>query len=1546
MVKQPTQTESLNGQLQRNPIAIVGIASVFPQAQNLQEYWENILHEVDCITDVPSSRWSVDDYYDPNPRAPDKTYSKRGGFIPDTDFDPMEFGLPPNLLEVTDISQLLSLVVARQAIEDAGYGESRQFDHADTGVILGVAVGRQLAQPFAARLQYPLWERVLKSTGISAEDRQKIIEKLNLAYVQWEENAFPGMLANVVPGRIANRLNLGGTNCAVDAACASSLAALKMALSELVERRCSMMLTGGVDTDNSIFAYLCFSKTPALSRSGQSRPFDINSDGMMLGEGIGMMVLKRLEDAERDGDRIYAVIKGIGSSSDGKFKSIYAPRPEGQVKALERAYADAKIDPATIGLIEAHGTGTMAGDPSELAALNQVFNDRKAKRQSIALGSVKSQIGHTKAAAGAASLIKVALSLHHKILPATLNITAPNPRLDLENSPFYLNTKTRPWIRANGAPPRRAGVSSFGFGGTNYHVVLEEYQPEHEQPYRLHRAPQSLLLFAETREQLLAQCETLLNQLTSEQAEQDYASAIAAARTAEIPAAAARIGFVASSLKEARTKLNTAIQWLQAKTEEAWEHPQGIYYRATSLDLQGRVVALFSGQGSQYLNMGQMIATSFPMMRQTFGDMDQLMTEDGLNPISEVVFPPSVFEDSQRRAQIERLQKTEYAQPAIGSLSAGLYKILQQTGFKPDFVAGHSFGELGALWASGVLTDEDYYCLVKARGQAMAAPAQNEAGAMIAVKGDANRIAEILRLHPQVAISNWNSPQQVVLAGTKAGIAALEKVLQQQNIKTTLLPVSRAFHTPLVAHAQQPFAEAIGAIRFNPPQIPVYTNITGQRYASAPSEIQSTLKQHMVNSVQFQRQIETIYEDGGFCFVEFGPKNVLTNLVKAILEGRPHLAIALNADGRKDSDQQLREAMMQLRVAGLPLKDLDSYEKAYSVQRQKSKLNVRLNCTNYVSEKTREAFECALNDGFQIDTASKKKAEPVEVSSAKKASLAPRVVPIAAVTVTDEKATSNGSNPEPQESSNGHTKNHPALTRASRKNTVHTPVDRAVSVNSASSVDQATGSTELSPSFHTQSQIQSMSDASLDYSRILTSLECSLAQLHQHQNESLQVHQQYLNHQMEYARIFLHLTQQQQNLLLNGDSAVVDSLERSMMQFHHHQAETQRIHEHSLLHQMEYTRGFSQMIQQQYSLLLTGQETTSKRLTARSQLDSSVMPVTASRSDAVPSLNFAIPLPEQAKQISPTLATLAQGSVAPVNRNAARNQSSHNQSSHNQSNYLEHSDSSRAPKNGSGHTGTNGHKTVHNTDPAPLMNEVSQDITPAFEVDRSAISQALLEIVSEKTGYPVEMLEVEMAMEADLGIDSIKRVEILGALQERFPDAPNPNPEDLIELLTLGQIIDAMQKLATQLPSKPELIQPASASDLPVMNSDQSDQMEPEPRFEEVAINIVDRPLASVETATVVGIDPLELQTALLEIVSEKTGYPVEMLEVEMAMEADLGIDSIKRVEILGALQERFPDAPNPNPEDLIELLTLGQIIDAMQELAQKKSSHLSLANP
>ncbi|MCL9794601.1 beta keto-acyl synthase, partial [Frankia sp. AgKG'84/4] len=470
-------------------------------ARNHREYWQNVVDGADCSSEVPASRWSLDDYYDADPTAPDRTYARRGAFIPDVEFSPLEFGMPPNQLEVTSTMQTLSLGVARDLLRDAGArdlagNDADWYDAGRTGVVLGTTGPVPLMHPLAARLSTPVLREAALSCGLSEQDADEIIRRYVSAYAPWEENSFPGLLANVVAGRVANRLDLGGLNTTVDAACAASLSAVRLAIAELVDGRADTMITGGVDTENTIFIYMCFSKVSALSKSDTISPFSDDADGTLLGEGIGMLALRRLADAERDGNRIYAVIRGLGSSSDGRFKSIYAPRAEGQRVALDRAYADAECTADSVELFEAHATGTAVGDRTELDALGGLLRDAGGERHHAALGSVKSQIGHTKGAAGAASLMKLALGLYHKVLPPTINVDKPNGGIDFNDAPFYVNIANRPWIRDPHRPMRRAAASAMGFGGTNFHVVLEEHTGDRTDLRVLHRTAQAYLWHA------------------------------------------------------------------------------------------------------------------------------------------------------------------------------------------------------------------------------------------------------------------------------------------------------------------------------------------------------------------------------------------------------------------------------------------------------------------------------------------------------------------------------------------------------------------------------------------------------------------------------------------------------------------------------------------------------------------------------------------------------------------------------------------------------------------------------------------------------------------------------------------------------------------------------------------------------------------------------------------------------------------------------------------------------------------------------------------
>ncbi|XVV01164.1 beta-ketoacyl synthase N-terminal-like domain-containing protein [Actinosynnema sp. CA-248983] len=926
--------------LGETPIAIVGLGALYPRSGDLREFWGNVVDAVDCIEDVPETHWKVDDYYDPDPGAPDKTYAKRGGFIPTVPFNPLEFGLPPTSLEVTDVLQLLSLVVAKQTLADVGGG----WDPARTGVVLGITGANSLTQPLATRLQTPVLKEVVRSVGLTEQDAEEIAAKFVKAFAPWEENSFPGMLGNVVAGRIANRFDFGGTNCTVDAACASSLAALHMAASELVSGRADVMLTGGCDAENTILMYLCFSKTPALSKSGVIRPFDEGSDGTLIGEGIGMLALKRLADAERDGDRIYSVLRGIGSSSDGRYKSIYAPRREGQVVALERAYADAGVSPASVGLVECHGTGTSLGDLTELTALRDVYSAASEDRQFAAVGSVKSQIGHTKAAAGAAALIKVSLALHEKVLPPTINVTRPREAVDFPNSPFYVNTRAVPWVLEPRRDVRRAVVSSFGFGGTNFHCVVEEHSPSVVQV--THRTSRVHVWHAPDVPSLLRAVE-------------------GPSSTDRVPDSHARLAVVARDADELARLVADAVARIGSGVEE-FELPSGVFFR-TSGGVPGRVAALFAGQGSQYVGMGAATALALPPVREAFDAAS--LRSDPADPLNRVVFPPPAFDKEVAAAQETSLRRTDYAQPAIGALSVGQFRYLSALGFAAEGMLGHSFGELTALWAAGSLTEAEFHALASARGRAMATlpSADADRGTMAAIRCDVPALDDLLAAHPDVVVCNLNGPQQTVVGGGTEAVRAFVEAARAAGLDAQLLPVAAAFHTPYVMHAVDAFRAAVSSVDVREPVAEVYANTLGAVYGRDIAHNRAVLVDQLGKPVAFADRVREMYAAGYRVFVEFGPRAVLSGLVRRVL-GDDTDAVVLSADAGpgRDGDRAIKHLVARLTVLGLPLISPDRFTAPEPVAEETKGMRVALNGVNHVPDERRRAYQDALTNGYKI----------------------------------------------------------------------------------------------------------------------------------------------------------------------------------------------------------------------------------------------------------------------------------------------------------------------------------------------------------------------------------------------------------------------------------------------------------------------------------------------------------------------------------------------------------------------------------------------------
>ncbi len=471
------------------PVAVVGVGAIMPEAPDREAFWANITGGRYCITDVPLERWDPELYYDPDPKVPDKTYSRIGGWVRDFHWDPLAWKLPipPKVSAQMDQGQQWAVAVSREALLDAGWPKWT-VDPERVAVILGNAIGGEKHYHANMRIEYPEFDRRLRAApsfaGLPDGLRESILAETRKAflggYFDITEDTMPGELANIIAGRVAAVFNFRGPNFTTDAACASGLAAMSSAVSGLQAHQFDAAVTGGVDRNMGVSAFVKFCKIGALSATG-TRPFDAGADGFVMGEGAATFVLRRLSDAERDGDRIYAVLLGLAGSSDGKGKGITAPNPVGQRLALERTWQAAGGDPGSVSYVEAHGTSTRVGDATELASLTEVFGKAGAAPGSIALGSVKSNIGHLKAAAGAAGVFKTVLSLHHKTLPPSLHFVDPNPNVDWSSTPFRVNAELRDWPEPPGGV-RRAGVSAFGFGGTNFHVALEEYLPGRHRP--------------------------------------------------------------------------------------------------------------------------------------------------------------------------------------------------------------------------------------------------------------------------------------------------------------------------------------------------------------------------------------------------------------------------------------------------------------------------------------------------------------------------------------------------------------------------------------------------------------------------------------------------------------------------------------------------------------------------------------------------------------------------------------------------------------------------------------------------------------------------------------------------------------------------------------------------------------------------------------------------------------------------------------------------------------------------------------------------------
>ena len=885
-------------------IAIIGISVLLPGAGSLEEYWRNVLQKANCITEIPAHRWDWRLYFDSDKSRRDKIYSKWGGFLDEIPFDPLQFGIPPASLKSIEPMQLLALEATRRALIDAGY-ENGGFNKESASVILGVSGGlADLGQQFAARSEIP------RMFGHASPD---VLDRLP----EWTGETFPGLLFNIVSGRVANRFDFGGSNYTVDAACASSLAAVDQAVRELECGICDLALAGGVDTMQSPFSYLCFSKTQALSPQGVCRPFDKAADGIVLSEGVGVLVLKRLADAERDGDRIYAVIKAIGSSSDGRGASMTAPTSEGQCRAMRRAYRKAGISPATMGLYEAHGTGTAVGDRIELDSYTTLLTENSAESHSCAVGSVKALVGHSKSAAGVASIVKAAMALYHKTLPAHGTVDNPLPVLRKEESPLYVLDETAPWIGSPGHP-RRAAVSAFGFGGTNFHAVLEECDSNLEVPANgCNTWPCELFVWkSNDRDSLIADLEKFQCQIEAADDLTLRELAFSTTHQSHVIGKAA-LSIVPTSLSELAESVRRVLKELREPMGTNLGPNIFLRIEETPIVPRGNLAFLFPGQGAQYPYPALETTLFIREIAETVKAADAAF--DGLFEMrfSKYFYPARPISTEEKKQAAERLSQTQIAQPAIGVISCGYLDFLRRLKIVPDAVAGHSYGEYTALHAAGALTRADFLRLSYLRGQTMAAACEKTPGAMAAVVSSREEVSKILQ-GTGIRIANHNSPRQTVITGPKPEIEDILEKLRATGISSKLLPVAGAFHSPLMNDAQRPLAEAIAIVPMAEPRCAVFSNTTGLAYPRATEEIRECLSRQMLSSVEFVREIEAMYDAGARIFLEVGPKAILSSLVEDILKGRPDF-VSLAVDPARGSLRGLLQTLGKLFVQGVDL---------------------------------------------------------------------------------------------------------------------------------------------------------------------------------------------------------------------------------------------------------------------------------------------------------------------------------------------------------------------------------------------------------------------------------------------------------------------------------------------------------------------------------------------------------------------------------------------------------------------------------------------------
>ncbi len=808
-------------------VAIIGIAGRFPKAKNINQFWQNLCNGLEAISlfvDQDLIVSGVDRSLIDNPN-----YVKAGAVLEDIEFfDASFFGFNPKEAEITDPQHRFFLECAWEALENAGYDSQKCQSR------IGIYAGTSLNNYQSFNLNYD-------QMG-SANSFQKLI----------------GNDKDFLTTRVSYKLNCTGPSITVQTACSTSLVAISLAYQSLLNYQCDMALAGGVSIRVPQKTGYLYQEGGILSPDGHCRAFDAKARGTVIGNGVGVILLKRLSEAIADCDHIYAVIKGIATNNDGSGKVGYtAPSVNGQAEVIAEALALAEVEPESISYIEAHGTGTTLGDPIEINALSNVFRDSTDKKGFCAVGSVKTNIGHLDAAAGVVGVIKTALALQHRLIPPSLNFEQPNPEIDFANSPFYVNTKLTEW--KTGTTPRRAGVSSLGIGGTNAHVIIEEAPVvSKSNPSR----PWQLLLLSAKTESALENASKNLAQHLTEYSEENLANVAYTLQVGRREFNHRRI-LVCQDIEDAVSAFNQQDGQILTHYQESLERP---------------IAFMFPGQGAQYAEMGKELYQTEPTFRKHIDNCCELLKphlgfdlRSGSNS-----YGVSLFNSSENETEIEeKLQQTNITQPALFIIEYALAQLWMSWGISPSAMIGHSIGEYVAACLAGVMSLENALALVAIRGRLMQ---QLPTGTMLCVALQEEEVKALL--NKDLCLAAVNAPNLCVVSGSHDAVDAFQKQLIAKGVECRCLHTSHAFHSQMMDPILEPFIAEVKKVKLNPPEKPFISNVTGTWITVEEATNPNYWARHLRSSIRFSAGISELLQEPNRILLEVGPGRTLCTLAK------------------------------------------------------------------------------------------------------------------------------------------------------------------------------------------------------------------------------------------------------------------------------------------------------------------------------------------------------------------------------------------------------------------------------------------------------------------------------------------------------------------------------------------------------------------------------------------------------------------------------------------------------------------------------------------